>query len=111
MRLIDADALRDKLHEECAECGNCSYYNPDGNCHIYMMLDILEEDALTIDAEPARHGRWEEKPYKNYPAYSVMRCSECGWFIHKSKLRNSDKFNFCPNCGAKMDGGEQNATD
>lgn len=40
----------------------------------------------TVDAEPVRHGHWEE-----------FHCSVCG----KMGWDNEDKY--CPNCGAKMD--------
>ena len=62
------------------------------------------------DAAPVKHGHWIDKPYPNYPAHDIKYCRECGWNIHKSKLRNSDlNWNYCPNCGAKMDGGDENA--
>ena len=52
----------------------------------------------TIKAEPVRHGRWIEKPFllgtSNY-------CSLCDSFYGMPH----GKFNYCPNCGAKMDGG------
>ena len=61
--------------------------------------------------EPIRHGRWETKVYTTgdgLDGWGVINhreevCSECGeWQIGIS--------NYCPNCGAKMDEGEQNAT-
>ena len=57
-----------------------------------------------VDAVPVVHAEWKEKPYKRYPAYSIQYCSACGWEIHTSKLRASDNWNYCPHCGAKMDG-------
>ena len=56
-----------------------------------------EEVQHLIDKAPAvqRNGRW----IGNY-------CSECGepkmdWFINKTKRWAA--FNYCPNCGAKME--------
>ena len=49
----------------------------------------------TVDAVEVVHGRWIFDPY----AFSMMcyECSNCGeWHDTKS--------NYCPNCGAKMDG-------
>ena len=42
------------------------------------------------------HGRWIE--YKSF-----MKCSECGshWYYTDNHCH---LFNYCPNCGAKMDG-------
>ena len=58
-----------------------------------------------LDMVTVKHGEWIDKPYPNYPAHDIRYCSECGWNIHKSKLRNSDlNWKYCPNCGAEMRG-------
>ena len=67
-------------------------------------------ESPIIDAEPVRHGHWETKVYTTGDGlddWGIIHreevCSECGkWQIGIS--------NFCPNCGAKMGEGEQNAT-
>ena len=46
----------------------------------------------TIDAELVIHGRWEIVDFAGN-----MRCSACG------QIMDTD-YNYCPNCGAKMDG-------
>ena len=76
-----------------------------------MALKYINElEAKLADSKPVKHGHWIDKPYPNYPAHDIRYCSECGWNIHKSKLRNSDlNWNHCPNCGAMMDGGDENA--
>lgn len=56
---------------------------------------LLKMAADTIEAEPVRHGRWEE-----YQEPHIVCCSECDWGTGVQ-----DKYNYCPNCGAKMDGG------
>ena len=48
-----------------------------------------------------RHGRWLLEPTNPYDDPSrknrmIKRCSCCGW-------QNACKYNYCPNCGAKMD--------
>ena len=50
------------------------------------------ENAPTVDAEPIKHGEWIESKVGGYD-----KCSVCG----EPTLA---KYNFCPNCGAKMDG-------
>lgn len=62
-------------------------------------------DAPTADVAPARHGRWE--PYADYWQW---RCSECGFFVEVDiidEITEKSFPNFCPNCGAKMDGGAE----
>ena len=60
-------------------------------------------DAPAADVAPVRHGRWVEytkviipEPYNKWE--QAWKCSECGFddgFVD---------YNYCPNCGAKMDG-------
>ena len=62
---------------------------------------ILYMDAA--DVAPMRHGRWvlDEKRY-------VVYCSECSEPVsYYPNIRDVREENhYCPNCGAKMDGGE-----
>ena len=51
--------------------------------------------------EPVRHGEWEEERWVWTKAHAGWRCSEC-------KGRQILKYNYCPECGAKMDGGSSN---
>lgn len=53
----------------------------------------------TIEAEPIRHGHWIEEKSIGDCCY---KCSECG-FIRDAYLLEIE--NYCPHCGAKMDGG------
>ena len=58
------------------------------------IIETINEQP-TVDAKPVVHGEWERIPYSFVGGY---RCSCCG---QKSLERT---FNFCGNCGAKMDG-------
>ena len=57
----------------------------------------LIEIVPAVDAEPIRHGTWE-----NYPNHTYRRCSICKTELEKPKF--NIRSNYCPNCGAKMDG-------
>lgn len=46
-------------------------------------------------AEPTKHGRWINEPNCWY------RCSICG--EHYPSISGDMKYNYCPNCGARMD--------
>ena len=53
-----------------------------------------------VDAEPVRHGTWEKRTYWiGSFGENQMVCSECG-----IKYGFHAQYNYCPNCGAKMDG-------
>ena len=83
MRLIDADALI----EEALTEGACGY------------IDALQiAIAPTVDAVPVRHGRWETN--SDRPDSLICSICKCGFDMWKH-----DPHNYCPNCGAKMDGG------
>ena len=65
------------------------------------------ERILSADVVPVRHGRWINaySDIEPNPMFMYGICSECGFEQGISKY-----LNFCPNCGAKMDGGADNAT-
>ena len=95
MRIIDADRF---YNEQFARCYNSIPYVGTctmDNSPLWKELD----DAPTLDAEPIRHGEWIESKVGGYD-----KCSVCG-------DPTLAKYNFCPNCGAKMDGGEKNVTE
>lgn len=66
------------------------------------MLD--EVDCFQpADVAPVVHGRWDIMD-----GYKVRRaCSVCGWDVPEY----GKFYSYCPNCGAKMDGGDNNEAD
>lgn len=59
---------------------------------------ITEVEGIpAADVRPERHGHWEE--HEEIYAQCLYFCSEC----NKGQVRGS-KTPFCPFCGAKMDG-------
>lgn len=63
------------------------------------------------DVAPVVHGEWEAVDWREYDANSCevicypkdgIACTHCRYVFKKDALW---KKNFCPNCGAKMDGG------
>ena len=90
-RLIDPTHLID----ECRECMNIEW-----NKGVYVTWAEAEEDfmnrlldAPTVDAVEVVHGRWNPSGNCGY------RCSNCDFWVAFRSLNN-----YCPNCGAKMDG-------
>lgn len=73
-------------------------------------------ESPTIEAEPVRHGRWviekrhavSRNPYMDDNYFASATCSECGFCIHAETKSfgypDLNTTNFCPNCGARMDG-------
>lgn len=116
--LIDRQALK-AAHGLGTDCGNCKQsarscqYDRD-----FSRMDFCEwiDDAPTIDAVPVVHGEWittEETEWDIYP-FKKKTCSVCDCKIdHTFMLGCMDYFDdrgtvfhYCPNCGARMDGGK-----
>lgn len=57
-------------------------------------VDKVENFPVAADVVEVKHGRWQRKRMR-------LACVECS-LCHKEN--NIQKFPYCPNCGAKMDG-------
>lgn len=67
------------------------------------------ESAPAADVAPVRHGRWDDSGKYTFPDGSTaVRCTECGCAIPLDQFILNN-WNFCPVCGAKMDGGTDEA--
>lgn len=86
------EAKRDYNH---CRCGSCQYDD--------MMCDV--ESFESADVAPVRHGRWTDK--RTIEHDGEWYCSACNKeiTIYMGPER-PDRYRYCPNCGAKMDGGE-----
>ena len=62
-------------------------------------VHIMDTDDVVKVFVPVRHGRWIEQ--EKYTFGVMYDCSICDNRI----LDNGHSWNYCPNCGAKMDGG------
>ena len=68
------------------------------------------EAAPIVDAVEVVHGRWlhTEEPL-GWKDVDCMECSAChdSWIIEEDYcFDDMPLWNYCPSCGAKMDGGE-----
>ena len=66
----------------------------------HLVRQMIEE---LPSAQPVRHGKWI---FGSTLGHSWMKCSECC----VSQDGQTLCFSYCPNCGAKMDGGGNNET-
>ena len=105
-RLIDADALIEEIGKEIDEAKKaplCDY------CAGMKTVIRIVKNQDTVD--PVKHGHWI--PFWSISNGDCFVCSECKgelfladtWKIcFKSP---ADKYKYCPNCGAKMDGDDK----
>lgn len=83
----------------------------DKNRRTWAKAICILHDMPAADVAPVVHGRWEAVDRREYDADSCkiicypkdgIACTHCRYVFKKDALW---KKNFCPNCGARMDGG------
>ena len=87
MELIDRQALLEHLKIHCGGCGealHCAF------------------EAPTIDAVEVVHGRWVRMDA--HKGMEQFKCSICLSECYVPTCMNEPMYDYCPNCGAKMDG-------
>jgi hypothetical protein len=62
-------------------------------------LSLVQPDAPKV--VPVVHGRWVHTDLASH-WYGKDECSACTY--HENDRSDLSHFNYCPNCGAKMDG-------
>lgn len=92
-RLIDANAVAQEVRENNRENFRRRDWTSEQVC-------TLLENAPTVDAAPVVHGRW-----KYFHKQNKAVCLNCSF--ERDLDVNFGKAVSCPNCGAKMDGGNE----
>ena len=91
MRLIDADKLKQHY----------AWWNNEEQ----RTFDQIVDAQPTVEA--VVHGEWIRHVLKNANVPWGHDCSACGeWFVISEDT--AERYHYCPNCGAKMDGGADN---
>lgn len=97
MRLIDADALKSDI----AKLKESPWFNTKAG-YAYRKEAIVTVEILCVDKAPTvdsvKHGRWLDGT-----------CSECGKHaVNRVMFRGEvvweDSYDYCPHCGARMQG-------
>ena len=97
---IDKEAVKEIMQKyRCSDCTN----DKSLDCPLCQLRRPFAEISKipTADVQEIRHGRWISNDLGGYKwAYY---CSECGWV---DGYPFNDRHKYCPNCGAKMKGGD-----
>lgn len=92
--LISRKALMDTLQNHFGQ--DLAYLGED-----LQYCQEAVQFAPSIEAEPVRHGRW------TWITEDIYRCENCGERVHVKEVMGKPDWDYCPNCGAKMDGGAE----
>lgn len=79
-------------------------HTPEPSQENYAYAVALREvvKAKAADVAPVVHGQWLHSGYADH--LETVKCSECNHEAFAIALYVCDG-NYCPNCGARMDGG------
>ena len=96
MSYIEREALRDALYEADA---------------ITMKGVAIINQFPAADVAPVVPGEWVlvGTNEHDYETSVEEKCSLCGRYVYRYDTEPQD--NYCPNCGAKMDGGDSDEAD
>ena len=94
-------SLNNRLNFLMAENGEYDHYTSGFDEAVTRV-----ENFPAADVAPVRHGRWNLYERAHY-----FKCSLCAKTVPYRKACLFDgrrEYNYCPNCGARMDGGADN---
>lgn len=69
---------------------------------VITAIQYFVEKMPAADVAPVVHGKWA--PSEGNPGFLV--CSVCGDCYVYDEWVDERKWRYCPNCGARMDGGD-----
>lgn len=94
----DAIEILERKYKFQFETSKCWY----DKCN--LLVNELEAVKRERDAA-IKHGRW--KRFEEIGGNIGVSCSACRWKDYQHGKYKSNLYNYCPNCGAKMDAEEE----
>ena len=111
MRPIDADALKETIKDICSG-SNIVKQRQVENIMLHGIFPQIIDDEPTIDhTNLVITAKWEKCDYKTFEHGFIethygegIYCTNCRYGFKSAELKMR---NFCPSCGARMDGEEE----
>lgn len=100
-RYIDADKLIESLELSIKSWSCDRNSNAPTIVRTYQDVVYRVEQYITADVQEVRHGKWVRKEPEG-AIFADYECSVCS-----SYPTGSIRSHYCPNCGARMDGKEE----
>ena len=96
---IEREAVLTYMSEVKAAC--ISNFEYEASAVIAGMIGEIKDDEIpAATVAPVRHGHWVKEKPDVLIHWHCSVCKNC-YYLEEPNA------NYCPNCGAKMDGGEQ----
>ena len=96
-KYIDADKL-------CEGLKDMAKYQVPAKQNTILGVVATIRNTRAADVEEVRHGEWKHTDLANH-WLGKDECSECGY--HTTDRDDLAHYNYCPRCGARMDGGNK----
>lgn len=94
-KYIDAEGVMRACYDSFLKTGNKAYSD----------IIALAEAVPAADVQEVRHGRWKEE-FDGID--TIYECSVCGEpFVTLDGTPADNLWNYCPNCGSRMDLGDE----
>lgn len=95
------------ISSECVS--NIIYKHRQGlqNMGAILMLDGIDKEVQKVsaaDVQLVKHGRWISEFYNDVSDVYQADCSVCEQESTNRYVKVSEGYEFCPHCGARMDG-------
>jgi hypothetical protein len=100
---MDEYISKEELLKHLNECRNDPLFDPD-MARICFAISIFVENMKSADVQPVVHGKWDTHDVvkvlcSGKTLDGFCQCEACGDVF---PLAYSE-YNYCPNCGARMD--------
>ena len=91
---------KEYVEREAALKATCEYCCEHDSCNSPCVEYLQAAELTAAEVVEVRHGRWELGGMFG----DIGRCSNCHYMFPADTAMS--EFHYCPNCGAKMDGGQ-----